>query len=131
MSGYCKTIVSGKLAKDPEMQYTANGEPVTRLTIPVDRRVGEGEYQTDWYSVSFWGDRAESVNQHLRKGSVVVIEGVLVPRPWETQDGEMRFNLEIKSPRIVYIDGFGNSGGQQSNSGSQSAGIEDDEDIPF
>lgn len=68
-----KFIAAGYLTRDPEMRFTPQGKAVTNFTIGIN----DYKDETLWMKVTVWGDRAETVNQYLKKGSGVLVEGKL------------------------------------------------------
>lgn len=93
------TIV-GNLTRDPEIRYTASGQPSARLGVAVSRRwqnrqTSEWEERTSFFNVVCWGDMAENVSESLTKGARVVVNGRLEQRSWETEQGEKRSVVEI------------------------------------
>ncbi len=90
-----KVILVGNLGRDPELRYTPSGQAVTNLSVASSRKYtdssGQQRDETIWFRVSVWGKQAETVNQYLRKGRQVLVEGRLVgdengnPRIWTRQ----------------------------------------------
>jgi single-strand DNA-binding protein len=140
---YHTVIIVGNLGKDPEMRYTPNGSAVTSLNVATNRTYTDGSGQkvkeTTWFRVSVWGKQAESVNNYLKKGSMVLVEGELRPdketgnpRTFTRSDGTSGASYEINArtvrfltPRAGGTDEFpedaGGAGGEPNN----------DEEIPF
>ena len=86
MSSYMSNqIIVGNLGRNPEMRYTPEGQPVTDFSVAVNRqytnKAGETIKDVVWFRVSSWGKQAEVVNQYLKKGSKVLVEGRLVYDP--------------------------------------------------
>ncbi len=110
-----KIILVGNLGRDPEMRYTPSGQAVTNLSIATNRRYtdssGESRDETIWFRVSVWGKQAESVNQYLRKGRQVLVEGRLVgdengnPRIWTRQDGTPGASFEVSAQTVRFLGG--------------------------
>lgn len=93
-------IVVGNLTDDPQMRYTAQGQPVTRFNVAVNRRwqdrnSGEWREETSFFPCTVWRDQAENVAHTLKKGMRVIVSGRLQQRNWETAEGEQRTTLEI------------------------------------
>ncbi len=104
--GVNKIILIGNLGGDPETRYTANGNPVTNLSLATDesykdRNTGQMVPQTEWHRVVLFGKIAEVAGQYLRKGSKVYIEGKLKTNKWQDQSGQDRYTTEI----VVDING--------------------------
>jgi single-strand DNA-binding protein len=133
-------IVVGNLGRDPEMRYTPSGQAVTNLSVATSRKYtdssGELRDETIWFRVSVWGRQAETVNQYLRKGRQVLIEGRLVPdengnpRIWNRQDGSPAASFELSAQTVRFLGGRDDSSYDSSDSGSSST-VETEDDIPF
>ncbi|MEJ2011804.1 MAG: single-stranded DNA-binding protein [Anaerolineales bacterium] len=133
-------IVVGNLGRDPEMRYTPSGQAVTNLSVATSRKYtdssGELRDETIWFRVSVWGRQAETVNQYLRKGRQVLIEGRLVPdengnpRIWNRQDGSPAASFELSAQTVRFLGGRDDSSYDSSDSGSSSP-VETEDDIPF
>jgi single-strand DNA-binding protein len=92
-----KVQLIGFLGADPEVRYTQEQEAVTRVRIATSetwKKNGEKHEKTEWHNVVFFGKLAEIVGEHLKKGSLVYVEGHLQTRSWE-KDGENRYTTEI------------------------------------
>lgn len=136
---YSTIIVVGNLGKDPEMRYTPSGQAVTNFNVAANRKYTSSDGQlvkeTTWFRVSVWGKQAESCNQFLKKGSLVLVEGRLTPDPktggpriWEGQNGPAA-SYEVTASNVRFLsssrdDVFGDSG---SNEVHEIA----DDNIPF
>jgi len=107
------TIV-GRLTRDAELKYTNTGSAVTRCSIAVNRARKEGDQwveEANFFDVSLWGRRGESLNQYLQKGTRIAVTGELRQDRWE-QDGQQRSRVFINATNIQLL------GGNQSGSGS-------------
>ena len=115
-----KIIVIGNLGADPEMRYSANGNPVTTFNIATTRvfNTAEGEKgkETEWFSVVTWNQLAENCNQYLSKGRRAYVEGRLRSRSWEGPDGQKRFRNEIAANTVMFLDKATASASQDDNS---------------
>jgi single-strand DNA-binding protein len=133
-------IVVGNLGRDPEMRYTPSGQAVTNLSVATSRKYtdssGELRDETIWFRVSVWGRQAETVNQYLRKGRQVLIEGRLVPdengnpRIWNRQDGSPAASFELSAQTVRFLGSREDATYDSGDSGSSSA-VETEDDIPF
>ncbi|KUK46183.1 MAG: Single-stranded DNA-binding protein [Anaerolinea thermophila] len=134
-------IIVGRLGQDPEMRYMPNGQAVTNFSVASDRAYrnanGDQVRVTTWFRVSVWGKQAESCNQYLNKGSMVLIEGTLNPdkesgrpRIWTTADGRTGSSYEVNAQTVRFLSTRG--GGQEGGTESEGNAPEIDEnDIPF
>jgi single-strand DNA-binding protein len=141
---YQSITVVGRLGRDPEMRYLPNGDPVTSFNIATDRvyndRGGQKVKETTWFRVSVFGKQAETANQYLNKGKMVLVEGRLKPDPksggpatYTKQDGSTGASFEIVAQNVRFLSprdeasggGGGDAGGGEPDSGGGS------DDIPF
>ena len=101
-----KGSVIGNLGGDPEMRYAADGRPSLRMNVASNYRARspEGEWQdrTEWVRVTIFGNRAETLAQHLRKGMRVYADGRLEARPWTDRAGAVRAGLELTAGDVEF-----------------------------
>lgn len=94
-----KVIIIGNLGQDPEMRYSASGNPLTRFSVATNRRYttasGEQQEQTEWFNCTAFGRLAETCNQYLTRGQQVYIEGRLSTRQYDRRDGTPGFSLDV------------------------------------
>ncbi len=144
---YQKITVVGNLGRDPEMRYTPGGQAVTNFSVATNRQYtssnGEKVKETVWFRVSAWGRQAETVNQFLKTGSQVLVEGRMNPdkatggpRIWQRQDGSSASSFEITADRVVFLSGRGDNaggGGQDADQGApaEPEGMAAEDEIPF
>src|SRR5947209_15594945 len=115
-----KVILVGRLGRDPELKYTANGVPFCRFSMATDdvwndKSSGERQERTEWHNIVAWDRLAEICNQYLTKGKLVYIEGALQTREWDDQEGNKRKTTEIRARDMVMLSssGEGSGGGGQ------------------
>lgn len=95
-----KVTLIGYLGHNPEIRYTASGDPVAHVTLATtetwkDKATGERKEATEWHRIVLYRKLAEIVGQYLKKGSHVYIEGRLQTRKWTAKDGTDRSTTEI------------------------------------
>ena len=141
---YQSITVIGRLGRDPEMRYLPNGDPVTSFNVATDRvyndRSGQKVSETTWFRVSVFGKSAESANQFLSKGKMVLVEGRLRvdpksggPSTYTRQDGTVGASFELQANTVRFLSPK-NEGGSSpvSDGGGDEAGPSSGgEDIPF
>jgi single-strand DNA-binding protein len=135
-----KVILVGNLGRDPEMRYTPGGQAVTNISVATNRRYtdssGELRDETVWFRVAVWGKQAENVNQYLKKGRSVLVEGRITgdengnPRIWNAQDGTPRASYEVTAQTVTFLGGRDDRDSTPDEGGSAAAPPPDD-DIPF
>jgi single-strand DNA-binding protein len=121
--GVNKVILSGNLGNDPESRFLPSGGAVTNITVATsetwkDKQSGQPQERTEWHRVVFFNRLAEIVNEYLRKGSKVYLEGSLRTRKWQDKQGQDRYTTEIVASEMQMLDSRGS--GQQGNYGAQS-----------
>ena len=103
-----KVQLTGRLGKDPETKYTAQGNAVTQFTVASNRswKTAEGEARddTEWFTIVAWNKLGEICAQYLRKGSRVYIEGRLQTRSWEDESGQKRYKTEVIANDMIMLD---------------------------
>jgi single-strand DNA-binding protein len=140
---YQRIIIIGRLGGDPEMRYTSGGAPVTSFSVATDRvwtdPNGQRQEKTVWFRVAAWRRLAETCNQYLSKGRLVMVEGEMQePRPYQGRDGEWRASLEIVARDVKFLGGRGEGGAPAAAGGPAAAAgpneapdALDEEEIPF
>jgi single-strand DNA-binding protein len=134
---YQKLIIIGRLGRDPEMRYTPDGTPVTSFSVATDRRWtdanGQQQSRTVWFRVTAWRRLAETCNQYLTKGRLVMVEGeVMEPRTYQGRDGEWRASLDVTARNVQFLGGRGEAGAAAPEEEEGAAGgAMDEEEIPF
>lgn len=144
---YHKIVIVGYLGRDPEMRYTADGTPVTSFSVATSRRWtnsdgSQGE-ETVWFRISAWRRLAETCNQYLSKGRLVLVEGRMNPdratggpRIWTRQDGTPGASYEVTASMVKFLGGrdmvASNIPSESSTATEEGVDYEKDEgDIPF
>ena len=125
-----KVILVGNLGKDPEIRRTQDGRPIANLSIATsetwrDKGTGERKEKTEWHRVVIFSEPlCKIVEQYLKKGAKVYIEGALQTRKWTDQSGQERYTTEVVIPRfggaLTMLDG--RSGGGGGSFGSDDGG---------
>jgi|TARA_B100000315_G_scaffold185376_1_gene174499 single-strand DNA-binding protein len=96
-----------------------NGNAVSNLSLATsdswkDKNTGEQQECTEWHRVVFFNRLAEIVDQYVKKGSKLYVEGRLQTRSWE-QDGVKRYTTEIVANEMQMLDSRGSAGAQGDN----------------
>ena len=142
-----RVVLVGNLTRDPELRHTPGGTPVCSLRIAVNSRrkdeSGQWVDKPNYFSVSVFGNQAESCTQYLSKGRPVAVDGRLDWREWQAQDGAKRESVEIVAESVQFLGSRGDGAGGDAGGGNQfvpaGAGSESsadfpaaaDDDIPF
>ncbi len=96
-----KVILVGNLGRDPEIRRTQDGRPIANLSLATsetwrDKSTGERKEKTEWHRVVIFSEPlCKVVEQYLKKGSKVYIEGALQTRKWTDKDGAEKYSTEV------------------------------------
>lgn len=128
-----RTILMGRLTKDPEMRYTPNGVAVTNFTIAVDRKFSK-EKEADFINCVAWNKTAEFIAQYFTKGKQILLEGRIQVRSYETDSGEKRWVTEVVAEQVEFCGSKTDNSVQQAKNFANDFGVEidfTDDDVPF
>ncbi len=145
-----KAIVIGNLTRDPELRSLPSGIKVCSFSIATNRvwkdKDGSRKEATDYHNIVVFGRQAETVNQYMKKGSSILVEGRMQTRSWDDKNsGEKKYRTEIIADRTQFGPKNNNSVSATNNNSTpepKSNGQEIDsieypeedinpEDIPF
>ncbi len=118
-----KVMLIGNLGADPEIRSFQNGGKVANLRIATseswkDRNTGERQERTEWHTVAIFSEGLVNVvENYLKKGSKVFVEGKLQTRKWQDQQGNDRYSTEVVlrgfDGTLTMLDGRSGGGGGQ------------------
>ncbi|MGB9603141.1 MAG: single-stranded DNA-binding protein, partial [Limisphaerales bacterium] len=108
MASFNKVILMGNITRDPELRYTPKGMAVTRITVAVNRRwraeTGELREEATFVDVDAYGQQAETLAKHLKKGNPILVEGRLRQHSWEDkQTNQKRSILRVDLERFSFV----------------------------
>lgn len=106
--GVNKVILLGNLGNDPEVRYMPNGNAVANVSVATsvtwkDKDTGEQKEKTEWHRVIFFNRLAEVVEQYVKKGSKIYVEGRLQTRSWD-KEGQKHYTTEIVANEMQMLD---------------------------
>tara|TARA_B100000029_G_C17446903_1_gene913585 strand:+ start:372 stop:830 length:459 start_codon:yes stop_codon:yes gene_type:complete len=97
-----KVLLIGRLGADPEIKQMVNGKNVARLSVATsqswkDKSSGERKEKTEWHRVVIFNEGLINVvQQYLKKGANVYVEGQLSTRKWKDEStGQDKYSTEI------------------------------------
>jgi len=103
-----RVLLSGRLTRDPDKRYAADGTAVTRFDLAFHRHVrgrnGRVSESTGFVSAICYQRLAEVCAESLHRGSPVLIEGRLVMREWNTPQGDKRSRLELVAESVHFLE---------------------------
>lgn len=95
-------VIIGRLVADPEHRETTTGKSVANMRVAVDRKGKEKE--TDFFSVTTWGQTADFVCTYLQKGRLIAVQGRLQVRSYKDKDDIQRQSYEIVADNVQPLD---------------------------
>ncbi len=127
-----KVILIGNVGKDPEIRRTQDGRPIANLRIATseswrDKNSGERKEKTEWHNVVIFNENlCKVVEQYIKKGAKLYIEGQLQTRKWTDQAGVEKYTTEVVlqgfSGTLTMLDtrnaGGASAGGMQDSGGA-------------
>ena len=118
MGSLNKVMLIGRLGQDPETRYTQSGQAVANFSLATTDHWkdahGMAQERTEWHNLVAWAKNADLVQNYLRKGSLVYIEGSLQTRSWDDQNtGQKRYKTEVNVQRIQFLEKKSDAGQQQ------------------
>ena len=144
-----KVLLIGRLGADPEIKQMVNGKNVARLSLATsqswkDKNTGEKKEKTEWHRIVVFNEGLVNVvQQYLKKGAQIYVEGQLSTRKWkDEQSGQDKYSTEIViqgyNSSLTMLGG-GSSGGISNNTSKQITNDETsqeqqndlDDEIPF
>lgn len=114
-----KVILVGNVGKDPEVRYLDKDVAVANFSLATSEsytaKNGEKVTTTEWHNIVIWRGLAKVVEQYVKKGDRLYIEGRIRTRSWEDKDGNKRYTTEIYGDNMEMLGGPRNQGGNNDN----------------
>jgi len=102
----------GNLGDDPKVRKLDSGKTVANFSIATNEiykdSKGEKQSETTWHRLVAWGKNAEVVENYVKKGSEIAIDGKLTNRSWEDKNGEKQYITEILVHSVLLLGKAGN-----------------------
>ena len=136
-----KVMLIGRLGQDPEIRNTQDGRSLCTFSLATsenwnDRNTGERKEKTEWHRIVV----VKIIEQYVKKGSNVFLEGQLQTRKWEDKEGIEKYTTEVVlqgfNSTFKMLDSKGASlsedfGKEKSIQNTEDSSSEIDDDIPF
>lgn len=122
MAGLNKVMLIGNVGGDPEIRTLPSGSKVANFSLATSEsytdRNGQKQTQTEWHRIEIWDGLAGIVEQYVRKGDPLFVEGKIRNEKWTDQNGVEKSGVKIRGLSMQML-GSRNSG-DSSNSASNS-----------
>ena len=134
-----KVILIGNLGRDPEVRHFEEGRSNASFSLATSEtftgKTGERQERTEWHNISIWRPGlVKVVDQFLKKGNKVYVEGQLRTRSWEDKEKNTKYMTEVIVDNIQFL-GSPNSQSQESPEvGQTKSAIKSttkEDDLPF
>lgn len=142
-----KVMLIGNVGSDPEIRMTPSGAKVAKLSLATNRsyqdRSGQQQERTEWHRLTFFGKLSDIVEEWVKKGDRLYVEGRIEYSQTQDDQGGTRYWTDIVVSEMVMLGSSGPSeggyrssppmGGQDRGGGSPDSGpiSEPDDDLPF
>ena len=145
-----KVMLIGNVGSDPEIRATSSGARVGKLSLATNRqfqdRTGQTQEKTEWHRLTVFGKLADIVEQYVKKGDRLYVEGRLEYSQTQDEQGGTRYWTDIVVTEMVMLGGGGGSGdasggggyggggsfgGGTGGGGSNPPLTQPDDDLPF
>lgn len=126
-------IITGNLAREPEIRVTSSGKAVANIVVAVNRGYYNGEDKgADFIPVTAWGTTAEAIEKYLRKGDKVLVRGSIHIDAYESA-GQKRYKTYVSAEQIQFLKTKQNTIPGETLEGPAFVRQEDQDtvDIPF
>jgi single-strand DNA-binding protein len=143
-----KVMLIGNVGSDPEIRMTPSGTKMAKVSLATNRtyqdRTGQQQEKTEWHRLTFWGRLSDIVEQWVKKGDRIFVEGRIEYSQTQDDQGGTRYWTDINVTEMVLL-GSGSGGPSEGGfkGGSGTGGMdprgdagsspisEPDDDLPF
>ena len=110
-------VLVGRLIKDPDLRYTANGTGVATFTLAVNRNFTNqsGNREADFINCVIWRKSAETLANYARKGTLLGVTGRIQTRNYENQQGQRVYVTEVVAENFQLLESRNASEQRQQN----------------
>ncbi|MDT8341966.1 MAG: single-stranded DNA-binding protein [Longimicrobiales bacterium] len=142
-----KVMLIGNVGTDPEIRSTASGARVGKVSLATNRqfqdRTGQTQEKTEWHRLTFFGKLADIVEQYVKKGDRLYVEGRIEYSQTQDDQGGTRYWTDVVVNEMVMLGAGGGSdagGGRGGDFGGGGSGggpaggtpiTQPDDDLPF
>lgn len=140
-----KVILIGNVGQDPEVRHLDKDVAVANFSLATSEsytaKNGEKVTTTEWHNIVVWRGLAKVVEQYVKKGDKLFIEGRIRTRAWDDKDGNKRYTTEIYADNLEMLTPRGqgnNAPAQGSPRNEPAASVQEpdfspsqEDDLPF
>ncbi|WOC41097.1 single-stranded DNA-binding protein [Polaribacter sp. HL-MS24] len=104
-----KVQLIGRLGQEPEIVTFQDGNKIAKFSMATDDsykdKNGEKVERTFWHNIIVKGGLVSVVQNYVKKGQEIAVEGKLTNRSYETKEGEKRYLTEILVHDLLLLGG--------------------------
>lgn len=139
-----KVSLIGNVGNDPEIRATSSGSRVAKVSLATSRgfqdRSGQQQEKTQWHRLTFFGRLVDVVEQWVKKGDRLFVEGRLEYSQTQDDQGGTRYWTDIVVNEMIMLGSTGGGAGGGGMAPSRDQGFsqpaptpisEPDDDLPF
>jgi single-strand DNA-binding protein len=125
-----RVTLIGNVGKDPEIRRTQDGRPIANLSLATseswtDKASGEKREKTEWHTIVIFNENlCKIVEQYVKKGSKLYVDGKLATRKWQDKSGADRYSTEVVlqgfDARVILLSKAETSGYSEPEKGADS-----------
>ncbi len=97
----------GHVGNDPEIKTFEGGRKLATITLATNEHYknakGEKVEQTEWHRLTAWGPIAEIIEQFVKKGKEIAVDGKLTHRTYDDKNGDKKFVTEVTINEVVLL----------------------------
>lgn len=112
-----KVILIGNVGRDPEVRYLDKDVAVANFPLATSEsytaKNGEKVTTTEWHNIVIWRGLAKVVEQYVKKGDRLYLEGRIRARQWDDKEGNKRYTTEIYADNMEMLGGRSQTGGAE------------------
>ena len=101
-----RTVLVGRLTKDPEVRFTSSNIAYARFTLAVNRTFAttSGEKEADFIQCITWRRQAENLARFVRKGSLIGVEGRIQTGSYDDKDGVRKYTTDVVCDSVQFLE---------------------------
>ncbi|MDC0558820.1 single-stranded DNA-binding protein [Candidatus Izimaplasma bacterium] len=101
-----RTVLVGRLTKDPEVKYTSSNIAFARFTVAVNRTFAgpSGEREADFIQCIAWRKQAENLARFVKKGSLIGVEGRIQTGSYDDKDGIRKYTTDVVCDSVQFLE---------------------------
>jgi single-strand DNA-binding protein len=123
-----KVMLIGNVGQDPEIRSTGKGTRVAKFSLATNRSWTDGSGQkqekTEWHRCTAWAKLADVIEQYVRKGQRIYVEGRIEYSQTQDDQGGVRYWTDIQVDQMIMLSGGAGAGGEEGMGGGGGGGWE-------